>query len=55
MPLATDEILSEVFRLLRERAGMAPELFGVQGIAHAVHNRVSASGADSPQDYRTTA
>ncbi|MGD0516246.1 MAG: CheR family methyltransferase [Thermoguttaceae bacterium] len=51
MPFATDEILAEVFQLLQERAGMAPELFGVQGIAHAVHNRFAASGAESPQDY----
>jgi len=34
----SDEILAEVFRLLEERAGMDPELFGIQGIAHTVHN-----------------
>ncbi len=51
MPFATDEILVEVFQLLEERAGMDPELFGVQGIAHAVHNRATTSGVDSPHAY----
>jgi chemotaxis protein methyltransferase WspC len=51
MPFATDEILDNVFQLLQERAGMDPELFGIQGIAHTVHNRATASGADSPHDY----
>jgi chemotaxis protein methyltransferase WspC len=51
MTFATDEILAEVFQLLQERAGMAPELFGVKSIAHAVHNRAATSGADSPQAY----
>ncbi len=51
MPFATDEILAEVFQLLQERAGMDPELFGIQGIAHTVHNRVTVSGAKLPRDY----
>ena len=48
---ATDEILSDVFALLRERVGANPESLGLPGIAHAVRRRVSLSGAGSPHDY----
>ncbi len=51
MSAATDEILSDVFALLRERAGVNPDSLGVPGIAHAVRRRVSVSGAGSPHDY----
>ena len=51
MPLTKDHVSNEVYQLLRERAGMDPELFGIQGIAHAFNKRVAASGAQSPQDY----
>ncbi|MHB8900001.1 MAG: CheR family methyltransferase [Thermoguttaceae bacterium] len=46
-----DEILSDVFELLRRQAGVNPESLGVAGIAHAVGRRIAASGAGSPQDY----
>ena len=49
MSTALDEDLSEVCRLLRERAGLLPESLGMQGIAHTVHRRMSASGTDSLQ------
>jgi chemotaxis protein methyltransferase WspC len=51
MPFTKDEIPTAVFQLLRERAGMDPELFGIQGIAYAFDKRAVASGAHSPQDY----
>jgi chemotaxis protein methyltransferase WspC len=51
MSTPLDENLSEVFRLLRDRAGVEPESFGIQSIVHAVRKRVAASGAESPQDY----
>jgi chemotaxis protein methyltransferase WspC len=46
-----DEDLWEVFRLLWDRAGMAPEAMGSQSVAHAVRKRVVASGAESAQAY----
>jgi len=51
MSAADNEILSEVMRILAERAGMAHESLAASGIAHAVRKRISASGADSSQDY----
>ena len=51
MSIAPDENLAEVFRLLRERAGMEPESVGCGGIESVVRRRISASGADSPQTY----
>jgi chemotaxis protein methyltransferase WspC len=51
MHFAKDHIPNEVCQLLRERAGMDPELFGVQGIVYALNKRVAASGTESPQDY----
>jgi len=51
MAAARDESLSEVFRLLRERAGIEPESCGVDGIAHVVRQRAFASGAESTQHY----
>ena len=51
MPLTNDHIPNEVCQLLRDRAGMDPDLFGVQGIAYAFDKRIAASGAESPQDY----
>jgi chemotaxis protein methyltransferase WspC len=51
MPITKEDIPIEVCRLLRERAGMDPELFGAQGIVYALNKRVAASGAQSPQDY----
>ena len=51
MPLTKDHIPIEVFQLLQDRAGMDPELFGVQGIVYALNKRLAASGVESPQDY----
>ncbi len=46
-----NEILSEVCRLLAERAGLSSEALGASAIAHAMRKRSLASGAASPQDY----
>ena len=51
MAVVCDESLSEVFRLLREGAGIDPESCGLDSIAHVVRQRASASGAESPQHY----
>ena len=51
MPGRTEEILSDVIRLLRERAGLDSASFGVPGILYALDKRISASGTESPQDY----
>ena len=40
-----------VLQIIRERAGIDPDLFGIQGIAHAVGKRAAAKGAVSLQDY----
>lgn len=51
MAAAHDETLPEVFGLLRQRAGINPESFGSQAIAHAVRKRISTTGEDSAQEY----
>ena len=51
MPTAIDDILSEVLRLLAERAGMAAESCGVPSVAHALRTRITATEAASSQDY----
>ena len=51
MPGRTEEILSDVIRLLRERAGLDSASFGVPGILYALDKRISASGTESPPDY----
>jgi chemotaxis protein methyltransferase WspC len=51
MSATPDEHLADVFRLLRERAGMAAESMSFQGVAHAVRTRMGASGAESPHAY----
>ena len=43
--------MSDVIRLLRERAGLDAASFGVPGILYALDKRISASGAESPPDY----
>jgi chemotaxis protein methyltransferase WspC len=51
MPITKEDIPIEVCQLLRDRAGMDPELFGIQGIVYALNKRAAACGAESPQDY----
>lgn len=51
MSAAVEDILPDVFRLLRERAGIEPASFGAPGIAQAVRNRLTASQAESPRMY----
>lgn len=51
MPDPVDDALSELRRLLWERAGIDPDSFGRASIAHALRDRVSRSGAESPEAY----
>jgi chemotaxis protein methyltransferase WspC len=48
---SANDALSEVRRLLRERAGIEPDSFGQASLAHALRDRVSRSGAESPDAY----
>jgi chemotaxis protein methyltransferase WspC len=50
MPSTNDDILAAVFQLLRDRAGIDPELFGAGAIAHTIEKRLAANGA-AAQDY----
>lgn len=51
MPAVLDETLPEIVRLLRDKAGLAPESVGGASLAHAVRSRMAACETDIPQDY----
>lgn len=51
MSAEPDEILPEVFQLLRDRAGINPESLGNPGILHALRRRMAAAGSPSPRSY----
>jgi chemotaxis protein methyltransferase WspC len=51
MQYTTEQMPAEILRLLRQRGGIDPDLFGIHGILHAIDKRAAAIGAASLQDY----